>query len=109
MSDRAGVSGGMGSNELYENRRRERVIGLSIYGTLIDLQNFLQYISTYSWREEDQEMVQQMRDTAQNCYNAMKIVEQSLLQISDTFYAPIIPTENAHKIKETESGASEKE
>jgi len=107
MNDRDRVSGGL--QQQYEDRRTERVIGLAVYGSLIDLQNFLQYIQVYSWREEDREMVQQMRDTAQNCYNAMKTVEQSLLQISDNFYAPIIPTEIAHKITETESGASEKE
>src|SRR6476620_3339008 len=96
-----GVSGGIGSNELnkqYEDRRKERVIGLACYGTLIDLQNFLKYSEVYSWRDEDRDMVKQMQETAQNCYNAMKTVEHCLLQISDVFYAPIIPTENQHKL-----------
>jgi hypothetical protein len=97
-----GVSGGTQSlNVEYETRRQERIIGLACYGTLIDLQNFITYVDVYSWRGEDRIMIESMKETAQN-YNAMKAVEQQLLQISDVFYAPIIPTETAHKIKNDE-------
>jgi len=96
----AGVPGGAQSlNVEYEQRRQERVIGLAIYGTLIDLQNFITYVDVYSWREEDRIMIESMKATAKNCYNAMKTVEQQLLYISDVFYAPVIPRENDHKLK----------
>jgi len=93
-----GVSGSIGSNDLYAQRRQERTIGLAVYGTLIDLQNFLTFVDLYSWRGEDKEIVDGMRKVAKECYDAMKSVEVALLSISDVFYAPIIPTESGHKV-----------
>ena len=97
----AGVSGGVGNNflsEQYVQRRQERTIGLAVYGTLIDLQNFMTFVDVYSWRGEDKEIVDGMRKVAKECYDAMKSVEVALLSISDVFYAPIIPTESGHKV-----------
>jgi hypothetical protein len=101
-----GVSGGIGSNELnkkYEDRRQERVIGLACYGTLIDLQNFLKYSEVYSWPEGSEEMVAQMQVVATKCLLAMKEVETTLLGINSAFYAPIIPTEESHKLRDKNS------
>ena len=101
-----GVSGGIGSNELnkqYEDRRQERVIGLACYGTLIDLQNFLKYSEVYSWPTGSEETVAQMQVVATKCLLAMKEVETTLLSISDKFYAPIIPTDNDHKLRDKNS------
>jgi hypothetical protein len=91
------VSGGVKQDQ-YEQRRQERVIGLACYGTLIDLQNFLQYTAVYSWPAGSEKIVAEMRETASKCYDAMKLLEQRLLEINDAFYAPIIPTENQHKM-----------
>jgi len=83
--------------EQYAQRRQERLIGMAIYAVLYNLQNFISYVDVYdSWPDEQTKT--SIRLAAEACYIHMKKVENELFTVSDVFYAPVIPTENRHKI-----------
>ena len=99
------VCGALRNNlqEQYENRRRERAIGLAMYGSLIEIQNLITGMQLYSWPPGEDVKVMNLILRAKEIQTKLRDVEAKLLSIDTVFYAPIIPTEAEHKLTDKNS------